>query len=213
MSFEVICFDCDSTLSRIEGIDELARRNGLFEQVAALTDAAMSGELALETVYGKRLEMIKPDQEALDWLADLYISEMVPGVAETIKTLQDHGKPIHIISGGLRPAILPLAALLGIDEAQVHAVDVLLDEDGRYLDFARNSPLAVSGGKARICRRLRMRYASVAMIGDGQTDLEAKLAGAYMVGFGGVVRRAMVEAQADVFVSDASLSAILPYLL
>jgi len=213
MSFDVICFDCDSTLSRVEGVDELARRRGLFDEVAALTDKAMNGEVALEEVYGHRLDLIKPDKEAMDWLADLYIAEIVEGVAETIKTLLDNGKQIHIISGGLRQAILPLAALLGIAEEHVHAVDVVFDENGQYLDFARQSPLAVSGGKARICRRLRMHHSSLAMIGDGKTDLEAKLAGAYMIGFGGVVKRPLVQEQADVFVSDASLTAVLPYVL
>ena len=213
MSFDVICFDCDSTLSRVEGIDELARRNGLFAEVAALTDAAMNGELALEAVYAKRLELIRPDQAAIDWLADLYIAEMVDGVRETIETLQANNKLIHIISGGLRQAILPFADLLGIPQEQVHAVDVLFDEAGCYQDFARHSPLAVSGGKARVCRRLRMHHSSLVMIGDGKTDLEAKLAGAYMIGFGGVVRRALVEEQADLFLADGSLTAILPHVL
>ncbi len=213
MSFEVVCFDCDSTLSRVEGIDELARRNGLFEQVAALTDAAMNGEIALEEVYGQRLDLIKPDKAALDWLADLYIAEMVEGVVETIKTLQDNGKQIHIISGGLRQAILPLAAMLGIAEENVHAVDVFFDSQGDYQDFLRHSPLAVSGGKARICRRLRMRHSSLVMVGDGKTDLEAKLAGAYMIGFGGVVKRPLVQEQADLFIQDVSLTAILPHVL
>ncbi|WP_020483194.1 HAD-IB family phosphatase [Methylomonas sp. MK1] len=213
MSYDVICFDCDSTLSRVEGIDELARRNGLFEQVAALTDAAMNGELPLEDVYANRLDLIKPDKAAIDWLADLYIAEMVEGVSETIETLQANNKLIHIISGGLRQAILPLAKQLGIPEEHVHAVDVLFDEDGNYQGFARHSPLAVSGGKARICRRLRMHHSSLVMIGDGKTDLEAKLAGAYMIGFGGVVRRPLVEEQADSYVLDASLAAILPLVL
>jgi phosphoserine phosphatase len=213
MSFDVICFDCDSTLSRVEGIDELARRNGLFEQVAALTDAAMNGELALEDVYASRLELIKPDKSAIEWLAKLYIAELVEGVSETINTLQANNKLIHIISGGLRQAILPLAEQMGIPEEHVHAVDVLFDEDGNYQDFARHSPLAVSGGKARICRRLRMHHSSLVMIGDGKTDLEAKLAGAYMIGFGGVVRRPLVEEQADSYVVDTSLAAILPLVL
>jgi len=213
MSFDVICFDCDSTLSRVEGIDELARRNGLFDEVAALTDAAMNGELALEEVYGRRLEMIKPDRAAIAWLADLYIAKLVDGVSETMKALLEQGKQIHIISGGLRQAILPMASLLGVPEDHVHAVDVLFDDDGEYKDFVRLSPLATSGGKARICRRLRMRYSSLVMVGDGKTDLEAKEAGAFMIGFGGVVTRALVQEQADIFVADASLTAILPHVL
>lgn len=213
MSFDVVCFDCDSTLSRIEGIDELARRYGIFEEVAALTDAAMNGELALEDVYAKRLALIKPDRAALDWLADLYIEEMVAGVSETIKTLQDNNKQIHIISGGLRQAILPLARQLAIPDERVHAVDVVFDGEGQYQDFARHSPLAVSGGKARICRKIRLTNSSVVMIGDGKTDLEAKLAGAYMIGFGGVLQRQIVQEQADCYLTDPSLMAILPYVL
>jgi|APLak6261674355_1056100.scaffolds.fasta_scaffold00352_17 phosphoserine phosphatase len=213
MSFDVVCFDCDSTLSRIEGIDELARRNGLFEQVAALTDAAMNGELALEDVYANRLALIKPDKAAIDWLAALYIAELVDGVVETIKTLQANNKKIHIISGGLRQAILPLADYLDIPEDHVHAVDVIFDADGHYQDFARHSPLAVNGGKARICRKIRLTSSSLVMVGDGKTDLEAKLAGAFMIGFGGVVKRPLVEEQADRYVAESSLTAILPYVL
>jgi len=213
MSFEAVCFDCDSTLSKIEGIDELARRQGLFDEVAALTDRAMNGELSLESIYEHRLALIKPKQADIDWLADLYIQEMVDGVQETVKALQQQGTLIHIVSGGLRQAILPLAQLLGVEEENVHAVDVFFDENGDYQDFLRHSPLAMSGGKARICRRLRMRFSELAMVGDGKTDLEAKEAGAFMIGFGGVVRRALVEQQADCYVTDTSLAAVLPYLL
>ena len=213
MSFDVVCFDCDSTLSRIEGIDELARQHGLFDKVAALTDAAMNGELALEEVYASRLDLIRPNQASIDWLAGLYIDTIVDGVKQTIQTLQQHHKQIHIISGGLRQAILPLADYLSIPEHQVHAVDVIFDQQGEYQDFARQSPLAISGGMAQICKTLIQANPSLVMIGDGKTDLEAKLAGAYMIGFGGVVRRPLVESQSDQYVSDASLTAVLPYLL
>ncbi|WP_347987133.1 HAD-IB family phosphatase [Methylomonas sp. AM2-LC] len=213
MSFDVICFDCDSTLSKIEGIDELARRKGLFAEVAALTDAAMNGELALEAVYAKRLELIKPNVADIGWLAEVYISEMVEGVSKTISTLQKNHKTIHIISGGLRQAILPLAAYLNIPEECVHAVEVVFGNDGEYQDFARHSPLAVSGGKARVCRKIRLTQANLVMVGDGQTDLEAKLAGVYMIGFGGVLQRQIVQEQADCYISNPSLEAILPYVL
>ncbi len=44
MSFDIICFDCDSTLSKIEGIDELGRRVNMLDEMAILTNAAMNGE-------------------------------------------------------------------------------------------------------------------------------------------------------------------------
>ncbi|MGR8997491.1 MAG: HAD-IB family phosphatase, partial [Gammaproteobacteria bacterium] len=109
MSFDVICFDCDSTLSKIEGIDELARRVGLGEEMSKLTDAAMNGVVPLEAVYERRLSLIRPDQASINWLADLYIAEIVEGVKEVFASLLSQDKIVHIVSGGLRQAILPLA--------------------------------------------------------------------------------------------------------
>ncbi len=212
MSFDIICFDCDSTLSKIEGIDELGRRSGQFEQLVALTNAAMNGELALEQVYGKRLALIKPDKSQMDWLAGLYIAEMVEGVEEVFSTLLQQGKQVHIISGGIRQAILPLAEKLGLPAHHVHAVDVLFNEDGSYKDFDQQSPLARTGGKAVVCQQLH-NGSSMAMVGDGKTDLEASTAGATVIGFGGVATREIVMQQADSFVNESSLTAVLPYLI
>ncbi len=213
MSFDIICFDCDSTLSKIEGIDELGRHVDKFDEMVALTNAAMNGELALEEVYGKRLDLIKPDQAQMAWLADLYISEIVEGVEMVFNTLLAQGKQVHIISGGIRQAILPLAKKLGIPETQVHAVDVLFNKDGSFQNFDQQSPLARTGGKAVICKQINNSNATMAMIGDGKTDLEARQAGAKVIGFGGVMQRDIVMEQADVFVKDTSLMAVLPHLV
>ncbi len=213
MSFDIICFDCDSTLSKIEGIDELGRSANKFDELVALTNAAMNGELALEAVYGKRLDLIKPDKARMDWLADLYIAEIVDGVEEIFSTLLTRGKEVHIISGGIRQAILPLAAKLGLPEHHVHAVDVRFNDDGSYLDFDPESPLAKTGGKSTVCQTIQQNGKSMAMIGDGKTDLEAKQAGATVIGFGGVMTRDIVVEQADIFVNDPSLMAVLPHLV
>lgn len=213
MSVDIVCFDCDSTLSKIEGIDELGRQSGLYDELVALTNAAMNGELALENVYGKRLSLIEPDKVQMDSLAELYITEMVDGVEEVFSTLLAQGKQVHIISGGIRQAILPLAEKLGLSANNVHAVDVLFNADGSYKDFDRQSPLAKTGGKAVVCKEIQTGSASMTMIGDGKTDLEAKQAGAKVIGFGGVMKRDVVVEQADIFVSEKSLTAVLPYLI
>ena len=211
MSFEVVCFDCDSTLSKIEGIDELARRVGLGEELAKLTDAAMNGDVALEDIYGKRLDLIKPNRDAIDWLANLYITELVDGVAEVFAELQKHNKTVHIISGGLLPAILPLAKLLNVPVEQVHAVDIYFAENGDYLGYEIESPLAKNGGKAAIIKSLQST--NTFMIGDGKTDLEAQQVGAKVIGFGGVVNRKLVREHADFFIVDKNLTAVLPYII
>ena len=211
MSFDIVCFDCDSTLSKIEGIDELARRVGLGDELAKLTDAAMNGDVALEDIYGKRLELIKPNRDAIDWLANLYIAELVDGVAEVFAELQKHNKTVHIISGGLLPAILPLAKLLNVPVEQVHAVDIYFAENGDYLGYEIESPLAKNGGKAAIIKSLQST--NTFMIGDGKTDLEAQQVGAKVIGFGGVVNRKLVREHADFFIVDKNLTAVLPYIL
>lgn len=214
MNFEIICFDCDSTLSRIEGIDELARDSGRFDEVAALTHLAMNGEIKLEDIYGKRLEIIRPNRSSIQRLSQQYIAEIVDGTKETVDYLIKSGKQIHIVSGGIRQAILPLAAYLSIPADRVHAVDIFFDQQDQYLAFDHHSCLAKSGGKAAICRQLMQQsdQPSMVMIGDGKTDLEAQQAGAYVIGFGGVVKRDLVQAQADFYVSESSLLAVLPCL-
>jgi phosphoserine phosphatase len=212
MNFDIICFDCDSTLSKIEGIDELARRVGLGDEMSELTNAAMNGIVPLEAVYEQRLSLIRPDQASIDWVAELYISEIVDGVQAVFSTLLAQGKEVHIISGGLRQAILPLAARLQLPESHVHAVDVYFNADGSYKDYEQTSPLARNGGKAEIVNTLKGER-SLVVVGDGKTDMEAKQAGAFVIGFGGVVDRAIVRELADIYITDSSLTAVLEHIL
>jgi len=212
MSFDVICFDCDSTLSKIEGIDELARRIGMGEEMSKLTELAMNGIVPLEAVYGRRLSLIKPDQYSINWLADFYIAEIVEGVKDVFAALLAQDKAVHIISGGLRQAILPLAIFLGLPESHVHAVDIYFNEDGSYLNYDLNSPLAKTGGKAVVVGTLKGQ-GSLVMVGDGKTDMEAKEAGAYVLGFGGVVDRPIVRELADFYTTEPTLLSVLEHIL
>lgn len=213
MSFDIVCFDCDSTLSKVEGIDELAKEVGLGKEMAELTDAAMNGELPLEAVYERRLSLISPDKQAVDRLAEQYVDQVVDGAAEVIQELQKKGKQVHIISGGIRQAILPLAEFLGVPFENVHAVEVVFDIDGKYQGYDTESPLARSGGKAEICRVLSSRRSSLVMIGDGQTDLESKQAGAFFIGFGGVVERKGVRDHSDYYIAETTLYPLMDYIL
>ncbi len=211
--FDAVCFDCDSTLSRVEGIDELAARAGCKAEIAALTDAAMNGDVALDDVYGARLERVRPDRAALDWLAERYIDETVDGAAQTIATLQRLGKAVYVVSGGLLHPVVQLARTLGVDAAHVFAVDVFFDRSGAYAGFDRASPLARNDGKAVVCREIGERHGAVALVGDGVTDVAARAGGAYIVGYGGVAPRDAVKVGADAYVGDARLTAALDVLL
>jgi len=211
--FGAVCFDCDGTLTRIEGIDELARRSGRDAEIAPLTAAAMEGTLSIEDVYARRLEIVRPDRDALEWLGERYVEELVDGAGETVAALHRLGKPVYVVSGGLLQPVTKLAEALAIAPDNVRAVTVHLDSAGRYLGFDTNSPLVRSDGKAEICRALATRYGPIAIVGDGVTDLAAQSSGAYVVGFGGVAHRKVMAEGADAFVADETLTATLDVLL
>lgn len=211
--FAAVAFDCDSTLSSIEGIDELARRSGRFDDVEPLTRMAMDGQITIDAVYGRRMDIVRPDRAALDWLAEEYLRTQTVGADEVFETLARNGITTHIISGGLRQAILPLASRLGVPADRVHAVDVVLDAQGGYLNFATAHPLTRASGKAEIMAELIAANGPMAIVGDGVTDMAARAAGATAIGFGGIVARDAVRAAADRFVAGPHLTAVLPFLL
>ena len=211
--FDRIVFDCDSTLSSLEGIDSLAENLSGEDAAAisAMTIEAMSGVKSLQEVYGERLERIRPSRADIDALGQRYIDGLLPSAREVIAALQFLGKEVHILSGGLEPGVLALAAELGIDPAFVHAVSIYFDEAGNYAGFDTASPLAREGGKPELVAALR-RDREVVLVGDGTTDIEASPELARFVAFGGVAKRDVVFQLARVHATDPDLVQLLPLL-
>lgn len=204
-----IFFDVDSTLVTIEGIDVLAGGN---PEIVRLTDAAMNGEIPLDDVYARRLEIIRPTRADIDALAQRYLDSIVDGAEETIATLHQAGAAVHLVTAGIAQAIAPLAEKL--HARFVHAVPLRFHDDGTYADFDRRALLARSGGKELTVRAVLARSkGKSAFIGDGATDLETKPVVDLFIGFGGVHTRARVRENADVYVTQPTLTAVLPYLI
>src|SRR5207302_2823272 len=114
--FNSVVFDVDSTLSGIEGIDWLAMQRGsqVAAWSAALTERAMRGEIPIEAVYGERMRAVKPTFGEIQRLGQEYVDRIAPQARETLKALHTANVTIAMVSGGLREAILPLAAVLGV---------------------------------------------------------------------------------------------------
>ena len=208
--FRTVLFDCDSTLSAIEGIDELAVH--CRDDVAQLTDAAMRGRIPLEEVYGRRLRLVQPTRAAVDALGREYVARLVPDAAETVAALQAGGVDVRIISGGLLPAVLAVARVVGVDGNRVAAVDIAFNADGSYAGFDASSPLAMSGGKRIAIEQWGVKRPAM-MVGDGTTDLEARPVVDLFVGFAGVVERPNVVNAADAVIRVNSLAPVLPLVL
>ncbi len=209
---KLLIFDCDSTLSAIEGIDELARVRGaeVFRQVEEMTNRAMDGQISVESVFGRRLEIIQPEARHVAEVGRRYIETVEPGAAGVINAARAAGWTPLILSGGFRNAIRPLADFLGIE--RVEAVDLFFDAEGRYQGFDEAYPTTRSGGKPQVIARLKAELdpAKIVMVGDGASDLETKPAVDLFIGFGRYMVREKVKAGAGCFVY--SLEAIPPLL-
>ncbi|MFQ5611456.1 MAG: HAD-IB family phosphatase [Anaerolineae bacterium] len=226
-AFDLVFFDCDSTLSQIEGIDELARLKGLFNEVQRLTNAAMDGEVHLQSIYDRRLQLLRPSRGEMRRLERLYRQHIVPDAAEVLAALRFLDKEVFIVSGGLFEAVAPFGEWLGVPADHVRAVEVSYDVlsgewwnyeqdrwgrrlDVQYLDH-NGGPLVETQGKADVVRDLRgERVGRSVLVGDGVSDLAARPEVDRVIGFGGAVRRERVAAEADIFIDCNSLAPVLP---
>ena len=214
-AYRTVVFDCDSTLSAVEGIEELAADHR--QEVAALTDAAMRGEVPLEEVYGRRLALISPSRDAVDALVQIYVRGLVDDAAATVAALRAAGVGVRIVSGGLLPAVLGLARHLHLPDDAVAAVPVRFHDDGSWSGHDAAHPAARAGGKAEIVRAWRAAGSPmpgpVLLVGDGATDLEARHEVDLFVAYAGVVARPAVLSVAPVVLRSRSLAPLVPLAL
>jgi phosphoserine phosphatase len=216
--YEHVFFDCDSTLTTIEGIDILADSAGKRWRVEVLTQAAMDGELDLEEIYAKRLRAIKPTHQQIRDIRRAYKQHMVEDARETITILQELGHQVYIISGGLLEPVREFGVYLGVPTDHIRAVDITYNElsgqwwaggDEQVMTYD-DGALTVSDGKAEIVQELLdgKRGRSL-LVGDGYSDLLASRAVNLFAGFTGVVQRARVSQEAPLFITSASIAPIL----
>jgi phosphoserine phosphatase len=211
-------FDCDSTLTTIEGIDFLAEETGAGKRVEEITRQAMNGEMGFRDALRMRLRAVQPTLPQVEKLGRTYREHVFPGAEELIRKLQRQWRAkILIISGGFSQAIEPLARSLGIPAENVSAIPLYFYTDGSYKGFNDSHPLAHNDGKARVLRAEKQRNPDrrIVMTGDGTTDLAAWEDGAadHFIGFGGVHARPAVKAKAPVFFEGKNMNELLEMIL
>ena len=201
--FNTVVLDVDSTLSGIEGIDWLAefRGPGVAAEVASLTERAMSGEIKLEDVYGRRLARVSPSRDDVDALATQYIENIAPGARDAIAMWSKKGVRTILVSGGIREAIVPLALFAGVSGNDVFAVSIRFDGDGAYAGFDTTSPLSTATGKREIVASLGLPRPLLA-VGDGSTDVVMREVADGFAAFTGFTARPTVVDRADFIASS-----------
>lgn len=208
-----IVFDCDGTLSAIEGVNELAKNNGVYAVVEALTTEAMNVSGLNPELYQQRLDLICPKEEQIQALAQDYFTHRVPDVHAVIQLLQRLNKTVYLVSAGVNPAVNLFGDRLGVPREQIFAVDLTFDEAGNYMDFDRQSPLIHNHGKREIVTQLKEKHATILHIGDGLNDYVTHDIVTRYVGYGGVYYRDHLALLCDYYIRSVSLAALLPLSL
>ncbi|HEY2375273.1 MAG TPA: HAD-IB family phosphatase [Gemmatimonadaceae bacterium] len=199
--------DVDSTLCGIEGIDFLAERRGgdIGARIAALTDRAMRGDVALESVYGERLAIVQPSEADVAALADEYRESLAPGAAAAITSMRNAGLRLNLLSGGIRQAIAPVARALGFEDRDLYAVSLAFDSTGSYVTYDKSSPLTTQRGKSEVVGRLTAEgklKRPILAVGDGATDVPLRSIADTFAAYTGFARRPSVVANADLEIAS-----------
>ncbi|MET9326568.1 phosphoserine phosphatase SerB [Tsukamurella sp. NPDC003166] len=200
-SKRLICFDVDSTLVQGEVIEMLAARAGKEAEVAAVTEAAMRGELDFEQSLHARVRNLAglPASVIDDVAAGL---QLTPGARTTIRTLKRLGYRCGVVSGGFTAVIEPLAQDLELDFVRANTLEVRDGVlTGRVVGEVVDRP-----GKARALREFADAFGvpveETVAVGDGANDIDMLSAAGLGVAFN--AKPALRE------VADAALSH--PYL-
>ena len=201
----LLVMDMDSTAIQIECIDEIAKLAGVGELVSAITESAMRGELDFEQSLRRRVGTLKGASESIL----LQVREnlpLMPGLVETIQTLQKYGWKTAIASGGFTYFANYLKALLQLDFAASNQFDI---EDGKLTGLVKGDVVDAQY-KAKTLQHLLEAYGidsqhSIA-IGDGANDLAMMKVAGLGVAFHA---KPKVQQQAQIVVNFADLTALL----
>jgi len=169
-SKRLVVMDMDSTLIRIEVIDELARAHGVFDRVAAITRRAMMGELDFDSALRERVGLLRGlDAAVLERIASA--PPLTEGAEVMLRVLKKLGYRTAVVSGGFTLVAEALQKQLGIDDAYANALEII---DGKLTGRVLG-PIVNAQRKADLLESLAARAGvpleQVIAIGDGANDL------------------------------------------
>ncbi len=202
----VVALDMDSTLITIECIDEIADMLGIKAAVAAITTAAMRGEIDFRESLKRRVALLAGlDESALQCVYDERLA-LSPGAERMLEGFKAVGAKILLVSGGFTFFTNRLAARLGLDATASNTLEIV---DGKLTGRVIN-PIVDARVKAERLSTMRRRFVSgngiAIAIGDGANDLPMLKAADVSFAYHA---KPLVRAQATYAINHCGLDAIL----
>ena len=201
-----LVFDFDSTFTQVEGLDELAEialqgqpnQADVVNQIRALTDRGMSGELNFQDSLAQRLALLGAHQRHLHPLIERLKGKVSESIRRNGDFFRRHADRIYVVSSGFREFIEPVVAEFGIAPSYVLANTFTFDADGRITGADPANVLSRNGGKILQLKALDLP-GPVYVLGDGYTDYQIREAGLAnrFYAYTENVSRPSVVAQAD----------------
>ncbi len=206
MTKYLVVFDVDSTLIEDEVIELLAEVAGKREEVAAVTERAMAGELDFAQSLIERVATLAGLPESV--FADVQSRiRITTGAEETIAAIQAAGGKVGAVSGGFIQLLTPLAAELNLDFARANVLEVV---DGKLTGKVIGMIIDRSA-KAEALREwsIASGLTNTVAVGDGANDLEMMALADLGVAFNA---KPIVREKADVVIEGKDLRKLLELL-
>jgi phosphoserine phosphatase len=174
--FKLVTFDMDSTLINIECVDEIAEAAGRKAEVAAITEAAMRGEIAdYKESLRQRVALLKGVPESALHRVYSHHLQLNPGVERFVQTCRTAGLKTLLVSGGFTFFSERIRERLQLDEARANVLEIT---DGVLTGRLVDQPWGdiVDGAEKRrtmleLCTRLGIAPTQAVAVGDGANDL------------------------------------------
>jgi phosphoserine phosphatase len=205
MPAHLVVLDVDSTLITCEVIELLAERAGTRDEVAAVTELAMQGEIDFAQSLRQRVATLAgiPTTVFADVLEQI---EFTPGAELLVSTLQQRGWTAALVSGGFVEVVEPIAARVNISHFRANQLE---SRDG-VLTGRTIGPVIDAAGKAQALKEfaamLDVPLSHTVAIGDGANDVEMMKVAGLGIAFNA---KPMVQRLADVAVNAPSMEAVL----
>ncbi len=200
-----LIIDFDSTINKLEALDELAKivdlKNGsseVSEKIAAITELGMKGEISFDESLTRRMDILKFDKNDLEALVLKLKENFTDSFISNRAILKELADSIIVISGGFKDFIVPALNDFDIKPGNIYANTFEFDSNGVCIGFDASNPLASDQGKVKTVSKINLQ-GQIVVVGDGFTDYQIKDKGmaTKFVAFVENVNRPNVVANAD----------------